>query len=97
MDNFGYVVVPFQVNEPPLKGNCSAYPLNGTAASTKFNANCTEFWDQHLPIRYQVCICYQTSKLPVDKWWKIAYSLQAKHFVSVSLVKLCDTFIIIRL
>lgn len=54
IDNFGMVVSPFQVNEPPLRGNCSAFPLNGTAATTKFNANCTEFWDQHLPIRYQV-------------------------------------------
>jgi len=52
----------FQVNEPPEQGNCTVYPLNGTAGDTKFNVECTDFYDQHQPVLYQVttALCYHS-------------------------------------
>lgn len=54
INNYGIAVSGFQVNEPPKPGNCTAFPLNGTAAETKFNVRCTDFYDQHKPVKYQV-------------------------------------------
>jgi len=53
-DNYGQVILPFQVNEPPVRGNCTAFPSNGTAIETLFNVECSEFYDQHKPVMYQV-------------------------------------------
>lgn len=64
-DNYGLAVMMFQVNEPPLVGNCTVFPPNGTAVQTFFNVECSEFYDQHKPVMYQVW-----TRTSIINWYK---------------------------
>ncbi|XP_023932840.1 uncharacterized protein LOC106163484 [Lingula anatina] len=51
--NFGMATYVILINEPPVAGNCTVSPNNGTSLQTKFSIKCQGFSDKDAPLSYE--------------------------------------------
>ena len=60
-DGVGYSEYRFKVNKPPHSGICDVEPRSGFSLTSKFKVSCSNWFDEDLPLTYQIGMTLQHS------------------------------------